>query len=181
MDVVLKLEHLMSHCKIVIFACYIPPEHSSRGRVAQSIFTCYIPPEHSSRGRVAQSIFTCYIPPEHSSRGRVAQSIFTCYIPPEHSSRGRVTQSIFTYLSSEIYRTISECDCMIVCGDFNARIGNLSDCIIDVDSIIISRSSIDKTTNKQGYDLIEFLQEMRMCTLNGRFEHHSFTYSLYIL
>ena len=77
------------------------------------------------------------------------------------------------YLSSEIYMTISECDCMIVCGDFSARIGNLSDCIID--SSIISRSSIDKTTNKQGYDLIEFLQEMRMCTLNGRFEHDNFT------
>ena len=33
----------MSHSKIVIFACYIPPEHSSRGRVTQSIFTYYIP------------------------------------------------------------------------------------------------------------------------------------------
>ena len=100
------------------------------------------------------------------------------YIPPEHSSRGRVAQSIFTYLSSEIYITIYECDCMIVCGDFNARIGNLSDCIIDVDSSIklISRSSIDKTTNKQDYDLIEFLQEMRKCTLNGIFEHDNFNY-----
>ena len=42
-DEVLKLilEHKMSHCKIVIFACYIPPEHSSRGRVAQSIHVIY--------------------------------------------------------------------------------------------------------------------------------------------
>lgn len=57
-------------------------------------------------------------------------------------------------------------------GDFNARIGSLSDIISDIDSAP-ERQIIDQTTNQHGRDLIEFkfidFMEAKYCVLNCRF------------
>ena len=71
----------------------------------------------------------------------------------------------FRYL---IYK--SSTDNIILCGDFNARCGNLQDSIIDVDEIP-SRLIIDTHLNQNGKNLIEFLQECKFLIVNGRVNH----------
>ena len=61
----------------------------------------------------------------------------------------------------------SDADLLIICGDFNARLGNLNDAINSVDDIL-PRIVIDNTKNNHGESLQEFLHESRMCVLNGR-------------
>jgi hypothetical protein len=101
--------------------------------------------------------------------------LFGCYVPPEHSTRGRLSHEVFSYLSTNIYQNVVDADCIIVCGDFNARIGNLTDCIAEVDVDICTRNVLDDVKNSQGEEFIEFLQEMNMCVLNGRFSNDNFT------
>jgi exonuclease III len=92
----------------------------------------------------------------------------TCYLPPEHSKWGRDSTSFFGHITNEIYK-YEEVDLIIVTGDVNARIGKKADYIQNVDSIR-ERKCIDHTTNQHGNALIEFLQETRLCVLNGRFD-----------
>ena len=101
--------------------------------------------------------------------------LFGCYIPPEHSSRGRVSHDVFSYLRCEIYGDIIDMDHIVICGDINARIGRLSDCIRNLDVSIPDRNVIDDIRNTQGGEFVEFLQEMNMCVLNGRFVDDNFT------
>ena len=56
----------------------------------------------------------------------------------------------------------------MICGDFNARIGSLSDC--PDNSSIPNRKPLDHTTNSFGRLLVDFLHTLDMCTLNGRFD-----------
>lgn len=56
-----------------------------------------------------------------------------------------------------------------ICGDFNARCGNLQDCVMEVCSLKTNRDVIDSLVNPAGRNLIEFLQTMELCMLNGRF------------
>ena len=102
-------------------------------------------------------------------------SIFGCYIPPQHSSRGRSSNDVFSFLSSQIYCDFVDTDCIVVLGDFNTRIGNMSDCIVEVDCNIAPRKVLDETKNSQGEEFIEFLQEMSICVLNGRFQNDNYT------
>ena len=55
----------------------------------------------------------------------------------------------------------------MICGDFNARSGSLSDC--PDNSSIPNRKPIDHTTNSSRL-LVDFLHTLDMCTLNGRFD-----------
>ena len=88
------------------------------------------------------------------------------YLPPDNSRWGRDSTGFFAHLLSEIY-TLENIDLNICLGDLNARIGKWSDIIEDVDDIP-DRKYIDENTNNHGASLIEFLQESRMCVLNGR-------------
>ena len=101
--------------------------------------------------------------------------LFGAYIPPENSTRGRTSDVIFSYLSTQIYLDISDADVILLLGDLNARIGKLNDCIEHVDREIVKRVEIDDVKNSQGEEFIEFLQEMNMCVLNGRFHDDNFT------
>lgn len=59
----------------------------------------------------------------------------------------------------------NECEVLIYCGDFNARIGNIQDApLCDV----LQRISIDKTFNSHGQALLGFLNDNNCCILNGR-------------
>ena len=60
-----------------------------------------------------------------------------------------------------------DCDSMIILGDFNVRIGPMSDTVYDCDSIL-ERTIIDKRINQHGHEFIEFLTESKCCVLNGR-------------
>ena len=88
--------------------------------------------------------------------------IFSCYLPPEHSTRGRDAQSFFVHLLSLIYM-YGDCDYMYIAGDFNSRIGTLSDVLDQCDVI-----PLDKSVNQHGYDFIEFVNDAKLCCLNGR-------------
>jgi hypothetical protein len=56
---------------------------------------------------------------------------------------------------------------MCICGDFNARIGNLADYIEGVDDIE-ARFTVDDVENDFGDRLIDLLISSNMCVLNGR-------------
>ena len=94
--------------------------------------------------------------------------LLTCYLPPENSVWGRSSKEFLSHVFSNIYIN-NECDSVFVCGDFNARIGPLDD-LTDFDDVnSIKRHVIDKTINQHGHSFIEFLNEAKLCILNGCF------------
>ena len=95
-------------------------------------------------------------------------AIIVTYVPPENSSRGRQSNVIFSHLVSQLYLLSEECDTLIMGGDCNARIGQMNDCISDVDVLPV-REVIDHDKNSQGEEFIDFLHDVKCCVLNGRF------------
>ena len=93
--------------------------------------------------------------------------ICVCYLPPISSSRGDISQEFWDDLRCLVLEKYQHGNFMI-CGDFNARIGSLSDC--PDNSSIPNRKPIDHTTNTFGRLLVDFLHTLNMCTLNGRFD-----------
>jgi hypothetical protein len=94
--------------------------------------------------------------------------IFSCYLPPENSTRSRDSQGFFSHFLAHMYLH-SDADCMLGSGDFNARIEALSDIIGDIDKTS-QRVNLDQSMNGHGHDFIEFLNEAKLCTLNGRYD-----------
>ena len=101
--------------------------------------------------------------------------VFVCYLPPEASPWGRDPEAFFNHLLQQVYN-YSNVDNMLICGDLNARIGNLKDYIDNVDTIP-PRCVLDLVQNNHGMSLIEFLNESKFCILNGRVqtENDNFT------
>ena len=66
-------------------------------------------------------------------------------------------QLVFTHLLGEIYM-LSEYDSIILCGNVNSRIGQLSDSISGLDEIP-QRKTVDKTCNQHGHTFVEFLTQ----------------------
>lgn len=95
--------------------------------------------------------------------------VFTSYLPPENSVWGRDASGFFAHILAQVY-LCSTCDDLYICGDLNSRIGNLQDCDAELDDIP-TRQNIDDTINQHGYTFREFLNDSRLCILNGRFEH----------
>ena len=62
---------------------------------------------------------------------------------------------------------LCDIDMIILTGDVNSRIGNMHDTISDMDSI--PRNSLDMVVNQHGHTFLEFLNDAKMCVLNGRF------------
>jgi hypothetical protein len=63
---------------------------------------------------------------------------------------------------------------LYICGDFNARCGDIQDFIEGVDNVQ-KRHVIDDVSNRNGDLPIEFLVDCNMCMLNGRTGSHDFT------
>ena len=63
---------------------------------------------------------------------------------------------------------LCDIDMIILTGDVNSRIGNMHDTISDMDSIP-PRNSLDMVVNEHGHTFLEFLNDAKMCVLNGRF------------
>ncbi len=72
----------------------------------------------------------------------------------------------------------SEVELIYFCGDYNARSGNLTDVMEDIDINLPSRISIDDVIHGHGEAMIDFLKHSKMCILNGRLspENDNFTY-----
>ena len=103
-----------------------------------------------------------------------------CYIPPYGSSfHENITQSYFDTLNEEVVK-FSKLGDIMLCGDFNARIGNIQEHFVEHDENIqqnmIGSSDIelpvryneDQVINGFGKKLIEFLEEANMMLVNGR-------------
>ena len=93
--------------------------------------------------------------------------IFCVYLPTESSRYGLENEQVLNTLTIEVYK-YCEADTIIVCGDFNVRIGNKCDAI---DSEVI-RKSIDTVSNSQGQKLITFVNDIKGCIVNGRVTSH---------
>ena len=103
------------------------------------------------------------------------------YIPPENSTYGRKhTAAIWDRLESEL-REYSSKGQVILCGDFNARTGTLTDYIEnDLDNsfcpmpsgyqsdVLHDRRSMDKSIHKNGRRLANICIDYNLCILNGR-------------
>ena len=68
-------------------------------------------------------------------------------------------------MTVEVYRQ-HKANNVVICGDFNARIGEKSD-TIHCDSLP-ERHVLDKTTNSYGDKLLTFINDIKGCIINGR-------------
>ena len=89
-----------------------------------------------------------------------------CYLPPEGSSRGNTAQEFYDTLITQTYMHYDGMQ-MYYLGDFNGRIGDKDDFNSAIDNVM-KRHVIDKTTNRYGGYLIDFLSDVRCCTVNSR-------------
>ena len=93
--------------------------------------------------------------------------LYCCYLPPENSHRGWDAVDFYAHLLSDLYLH-EYCDMVLLCGDFNSRVGNVQDYITDVDEGVYDRQILDTVKNSHGNSLIEFLKDAKCCMLNGR-------------
>ena len=102
--------------------------------------------------------------------------MFICYLSPENSVWGRDVSNYFVNILSLLY-VCSFADLIVLCGDFNARIGKNLDFISEIDQVS-KRICTDNVKNSHDSSLIEFLNERKLCVLNGRInpEDDTFTF-----
>ena len=91
--------------------------------------------------------------------------VCVCYLPPAGSSRGDQSLEFFDTLKALVIENC-QVDELLICGDFNARCGDLPDS--DPEDNIQSRLVTDKTINSAGRDLISCMRALDMFLLNGR-------------
>ena len=58
-------------------------------------------------------------------------------------------------------------DLLILCGDFNSRIGKEQDFIENIDSLPVLQN-LDKVKNVYGDTFLEFIKDLNLCIINGR-------------
>ena len=90
-----------------------------------------------------------------------------CYLPPENSSRGNESQEFLDNMLSQIYVHHHPLISLVICGDFNARLGEKQDYSDSADTVP-KRIIVDKTLNRYGHHILDFLNDPCCCILNGR-------------
>ena len=90
----------------------------------------------------------------------------SCYLPPKSSSHKVDGETFFNRLMDQVYCFQNE-GLVCVCGDINARTGNMQDLIEGVDDVPL-RNIIDASSNEYGDLFNAHLTTCNMCTLNGR-------------
>ena len=93
--------------------------------------------------------------------------VISGYLPPENSPWGRDAFSFFNHILQLIYM-YHEVDALFIMGDFNARIGDLSDFDEAIDKLTQRIPNVDNKINMHGRGFIEFLLDAKCCVLNGR-------------
>lgn len=111
----------------------------------------------------------------HDKENDFTLVVYSVYLPPENSPRGRDASTFFSHLLTQLY-SHHDADAVIICGDFNARIGNTNDANDCIDNIP-NRGSMDNIQNQHGKSFLEFLNDSRCCVLNGRTGEHSNRYT----
>ena len=93
-----------------------------------------------------------------------------CYIPPESSSRGIGAEEMLQALAEGVakYGPIGP---LVICGDFNARLGEMEE---EIDGIP-RHKIIDRVNNCQGEGFVDFLRSAEMCVVNGSKGRDAFT------
>ena len=103
--------------------------------------------------------------------------IIVLYLPPEQTIWGRNATQFYSHVLGIIYENTS-CDSILLAGDLNSKVGDLSDFINEVDNNIAPRVTFDKVANRHGKELIEFLIESKMCLCNGRISPEKDNYTI---
>ena len=85
--------------------------------------------------------------------------------PPKKSKYSNNNEFALNDLTIELFYH-TDTDNVYICGDFNARIGNKHDIVIDEETV--KRISIDGKVNQQGERLLTFLNDVSYCVTNGR-------------
>ena len=93
--------------------------------------------------------------------------VYCVYLPPDNSKYGMFNEQVLNKLTIEMNKSC-KIDCVIIGGDFNARIGNKNDCQLQLDNSLPSRRPLDDVVNAQGAKLLNFLNDIKGCLLNGR-------------
>ena len=101
--------------------------------------------------------------------------VIVCYLPPENSIWGRNADNFFTHLTSQLYLYV-DYEYVFLCGDYNARVGDMCDNIQEVDEVV-ERCVIDHVKAGHGESFVEFLRDSKLCIVNGRItpEYDNFT------
>ncbi len=101
--------------------------------------------------------------------------IYACYLAPDNSPYGKNSTEFFGHLTAQLYLN-NDADQIYLCGDLNGRVGNLEDTVPGIDHLP-QREVIDQTVQGHGETLIGFINDCRLCILNGRFkpEENNFT------
>ena len=82
------------------------------------------------------------------------------------SSRGDKSHEFFDILKQQILKFQVKGE--IICGDFNVRIGNLNDNLGNTEPVP-QRECLDTVICSHSRQLVDFLQDCDIVTLNGRF------------
>ena len=93
--------------------------------------------------------------------------LFTLHLPPENSLYGRDSATFYSNLMTLVYQCV-DFDALYFAGDVNGRIGDKLDFIEEVDPVP-HRVSIDHVFNHHGQALLDFCNDAKLCTINGRF------------
>ncbi len=93
-----------------------------------------------------------------------------------YSPYGRNQSDFLGHLIAQLYLHNNYCSQIYICGDFNGHIGNLSYVVEGIDSLS-NRNISDKTDHGNGEALMGFMQEAKLCSLNGTLspENNNFT------
>ena len=94
--------------------------------------------------------------------------ICACYLPPIGSSRGDQSIEFFDTIKALIIDNYHMED-FVICGDFNARCGNMDETSGLEGGPVPARVAVDMTSNQLGKELIATLKALDLCILNGRF------------
>ncbi len=103
--------------------------------------------------------------------------IFTCYLASYDSPYGRNQSDCLGHFIAQLYLR-NDCSQTYICGYFNGRIDNLSDVVEGIDSLP-NRNVLDKTVHGHGKALIGFMQDAKLCSLNGRLSPENNNFTLY--
>lgn len=90
--------------------------------------------------------------------------VISNYLPPAGSRYGGDPEGFFNKLILLSFK-FSEGETLIYCGDFNARIGGRVDCR---ELSIPDRQHVDPTVNSHGGCLLDFINDVQLCIVNGR-------------